>query len=64
MQAGIADRSTTIDTYRDVFGRKGTHQDNLAVFRRTGKPCFDCGAPIIKTRVGGRETFFCPQCQK
>ncbi|NVN89538.1 MAG: hypothetical protein HXX11_02945 [Desulfuromonadales bacterium] len=33
------------------------------VYARQGQPCFSCGAPIIKIRVGQRGTHFCPRCQ-
>ena len=61
---GIAKRGTTIATYRDVLGRKGHYQEELQVFRRTGKPCPRCGTPIALTRVGGRDTHYCPNCQR
>lgn len=35
-----------------------------AVHGREGEPCFVCGTPIEKTRVGGRGTYFCPRCQR
>jgi formamidopyrimidine-DNA glycosylase len=35
----------------------------VKVFRRTGKPCYTCGTPIERVKVGGRSTHFCPQCQ-
>ncbi|WP_256560249.1 zinc finger domain-containing protein [Myxococcus dinghuensis] len=28
-----------------------------------GAPCPRCGTPIAHTRVGGRNTFWCPTCQ-
>jgi formamidopyrimidine-DNA glycosylase len=34
-----------------------------AVHGREGKSCFRCGATIVKTRVAGRGTYFCPVCQ-
>jgi formamidopyrimidine-DNA glycosylase len=60
---GIAKRGTTIATYRDVLGRKGAYQNELRVFRRAGKPCPRCGTPIVVTRIGGRDTHYCPRCQ-
>lgn len=39
--------------------------DNFpAVHGREGEPCFTCGTPIVKTRVGQRGTYFCPTCQE
>lgn len=60
---GIEDRGTTFDSYRDLFGRPGGHQRNLAVFQRTGKPCPRCGTKVRRTEVGGRPTYTCPVCQ-
>lgn len=36
------------------------------VFRRTNKPCWNCGTPIRQYRQGagkGRITYYCPNCQ-
>ena len=33
------------------------------VHARQGEPCPLCGTPIVKTRVGGRGTYYCPHCQ-
>lgn len=38
----------------------------LYVYRRTGRPCCRCGAPIASTRQGSdlpRTTYWCPTCQ-
>lgn len=34
------------------------------VFGRDGQACFDCDAPIRKTRVGSRRLYYCPRCQR
>jgi formamidopyrimidine-DNA glycosylase len=49
--------------YRDAQGNKGGHQDHVAVFRQQGRPCPRCGAVIQRTRLSGRGTHYCPQCQ-
>jgi formamidopyrimidine-DNA glycosylase len=36
----------------------------VKVFRRTGKPCYVCGASIERCKVGGRGTHYCPKCQR
>ena len=33
------------------------------VHAREGEPCVVCGTTIVKTRVGGRGTYYCPHCQ-
>lgn len=64
-RAGVEHRGTTFDLYRDVLGRKGHHQDHLRVFLRAGKPCpSGCGGRVIREKVGGRPTFYCPSCQR
>ncbi|QIN80203.1 bifunctional DNA-formamidopyrimidine glycosylase/DNA-(apurinic or apyrimidinic site) lyase [Rubrobacter marinus] len=65
LRAGIEHRGTTFDLYRDVLGRKGHHQDHLRVFVRAGRPCpSGCGGRVVKEKVGGRATFYCPSCQR
>ncbi|HEU0113288.1 MAG TPA: bifunctional DNA-formamidopyrimidine glycosylase/DNA-(apurinic or apyrimidinic site) lyase [Thermomicrobiales bacterium] len=46
-----------------VHGRAYPVDGFPAVHGREGEPCFRCGAAIVKTRVGGRGTYFCPVCQ-
>ena len=38
-------------------------QEEFRVYGRAGEHCDRCGTPIEKTRVGGRGTWFCPNCQ-
>jgi SAM-dependent methyltransferase len=53
----------SVDDYLDLFGQPGKHEQNLQVFRKNGKPCPRCSSVIKKTRVGGRGTHYCPNCQ-
>lgn len=64
LEGGIEDRGTSIDDYLDLYGKPGNHAKNLNVFRNEGNPCSRCGTIILKIRVGGRGTHFCPNCQK
>jgi len=64
LEMGIARQGTTLRDYRDPEGRRGRMQDELKVYGRAGEPCPRCGAPIEKTRVAGRGTWYCPQCQE
>ena len=41
----------------------GRMQKEFKVYGRGGEPCDRCGTAIVKTRVGGRGTWFCPTCQ-
>ena len=49
--------------YVNAEGQRGQYLSFAAVFRKEGQPCPRCGATIIKTRVAGRGTHTCPQCQ-
>jgi endonuclease-8 len=47
-------------------GRPFNYRDRHWAFRRSGRPCFHCGAAIKQTRtgpLGGRLTYYCPICQ-
>ena len=64
LRAAIANGGTTFDAvYSDAEGKPGRHREQLAVYRRTGEPCLDCGAPIERIVVAQRGTHVCPRCQ-
>jgi formamidopyrimidine-DNA glycosylase len=63
LREAIEHRGTTFHTYRDLFGQKGEHQSELAVFHRQGHPCPRCGTPIERTTLASRDTHLCPTCQ-
>jgi formamidopyrimidine-DNA glycosylase len=63
LEAGIARQGATLRDYRTPDGALGRMQHEFKVYGRTGQPCPRCRAPIEKTRLGGRGTWFCPSCQ-
>lgn len=63
LQKAIANRGTTFSLYFDGENRRGEHYEELQVFDRAGQPCGTCGTEIIKRRVAGRGTHYCPRCQ-
>jgi formamidopyrimidine-DNA glycosylase len=63
LNEGLDDRGTTIDSYVDPFGNPGKHREMLRVYGRSGQGCPICGSEIEYTEVGGRRTYFCPNCQ-
>lgn len=67
LELGIANLGTSLGNHRSNYlsasGRKGSHQNQLKVFRHEGKPCPRCGEKIIKIRVAQRGTHLCPLCQ-
>lgn len=64
LKKAIDMQGSSIDTYRDSRGRKGSFQDAFQVHRRQGEPCPACRHPVEKIKLGGRGTYFCPRCQK
>lgn len=54
---------STDKNYVNAEGRRGSYLSFARVFRREGQPCPRCGTIIIKSRVAGRGTHTCPQCQ-
>lgn len=54
---------STIRTYLNSQGQKGTFQEVLNVYGRAGEACVECGAEIVKTKTGGRGTHICLNCQ-
>jgi formamidopyrimidine-DNA glycosylase len=57
-------RGTSISDWRDLFGQPGAFQHELAVYDREGHPCPRCGEIIVRRRLSGRGTWFCPSCQR
>jgi formamidopyrimidine-DNA glycosylase len=60
LERGIARQGADLG---DGVYRGGRMQKEFKVYGRENEPCDRCGTPIVKTRVGGRGTWFCPQCQ-
>jgi formamidopyrimidine-DNA glycosylase len=63
LAAGVEHRGTTVRLYRDVMDRPGEHQNYLRVFEKQGQPCPGCEGEVVREKVGGRPTHFCPACQ-
>jgi len=55
---------STDKNYINAEGKKGSYLAFSKVFRKEGQHCPRCGTIIIKTRVAGRGTHLCPNCQK
>ena len=64
LNKAIIDGGTTIRTYESSEGVHGNFQDNLLVHNRENEKCSICGSNIIKIKVNGRGTYYCPKCQK
>jgi formamidopyrimidine-DNA glycosylase len=63
LQAGIDHEGSSIESFIDPAGRRGSFQEILNVYQRTGEPCRACGTQVERVVVGGRGTHYCPRCQ-
>lgn len=63
LQEGIDHRGSTLPDrmYIDIFGNAGTQQDHFRIFMK--KSCPVCGTKVEVKSIGGRGTYFCPNCQ-
>ena len=64
LDKAIEEGGTTIRSYTSEEGVIGNFQNNLYVHQREKEKCRVCDSTIIKIKVGGRGTYFCPKCQK
>jgi len=63
LQAGIDHEGSSIESFVDPAGERGSFQEILNVYQRTGEPCRVCGTVVQRIKLGGRGTHFCPRCQ-
>jgi len=64
IKKAIENRGTTFSNYVDSKGRKGNFSRFLLVYGRRGEKCAVCGGPILRVKLAGRGTHYCPNCQK
>ncbi len=63
MSLAIEKGGSSNHTYVNAEGKRGSYMDFARVFRREGLACPRCQTIIEKSRVAGRGTHTCPQCQ-
>jgi formamidopyrimidine-DNA glycosylase len=59
----IESGGSSMRDYLDSNGRAGRFQERWQVYKHQGMPCGRCGSEILKIKVAGRGTHFCPTCQ-
>ncbi len=57
-------KGESISDFRRISGEKGGFDPLRKVYRREGEKCLRCGAIIKKIKIGGRSSYFCPNCQR
>ncbi|MFH0792122.1 MAG: bifunctional DNA-formamidopyrimidine glycosylase/DNA-(apurinic or apyrimidinic site) lyase [bacterium] len=56
--------SASDEAYIQPDTSRGLYQDYARVYQRDGQLCRKCKALIKRVVIGGRGTFYCPNCQK
>jgi formamidopyrimidine-DNA glycosylase len=64
LQISIGEGGTTFSDFRDLEGLNGNYGGQALVYRRGGKSCKKCREKIIREKICGRSTHWCPNCQK
>lgn len=52
------------ENFVNALGQEGNYQKHFLVYGREGEKCPVCGGIIQKIKLGGRGTYFCPNCQR
>jgi formamidopyrimidine-DNA glycosylase len=63
LQKSIEMGGTSIVDFISPLQKKGSFQNELKVYMRDKKDCFDCSDKITSKVLNGRNTFFCKSCQ-
>jgi formamidopyrimidine-DNA glycosylase len=63
LRLGIDRQGATLRDYATPDGGRGEMQEEFRAYGREGEPCDRCGTLLVKTRVAGRGTWYCPHCQ-
>ena len=64
LNISIGEGGTTFSDFRDLEGINGNYGGQAWVYRRSGKSCKRCGDKILREKICGRSTHWCPNCQK
>jgi formamidopyrimidine-DNA glycosylase len=64
LKKAIELKGTSIVDFLTPSGEKGSYQNELKVYFRDKKPCYNCQTAITRVSTNGRGTFFCTSCQK
>ncbi len=64
LKQSIANNGTTFSDYLDGEGNAGKNMPFLQAYGREGLPCRRCNTPLLRKKIAGRSSYFCPVCQK
>ncbi|NMG10557.1 DNA-formamidopyrimidine glycosylase [Brasilonema sp. UFV-L1] len=64
LKASIEAGGTTFSNFLNVKGVNGNYGGVAWVYNRAGEPCRVCSTAIQRTRLAGRSSHYCVQCQR
>lgn len=64
LQKSIAKGGSSISDFKQSSGESGYFQNEFSVYGRGGESCLHCKTKIKSKMILGRNTFWCPRCQK
>ena len=64
LRVAVEAGGTTLRDYTRTDGAMGEFASRLNAYGRDGEPCPRCAAPIAKTILAQRGTWFCRRCQR
>ena len=66
LNKAIKKGGSSIKDFRNTKGKKGSYQEEFAVYDRENKKCKSktCNSKITKINISNRSTFICNYCQK
>jgi len=64
LEKAICAGGTSLQDFVQADGKPGYFQQSLTVYGRSGETCLLCDNPIETARIAGRNSYFCPMCQK
>ena len=64
LKISIGEGGTTFSDFRDLEGKNGNYGGQAWVYRRGGKSCKKCSEKILREKICGRSTHWCPNCQR
>ena len=64
LKHAISCGGSTISDFVNASQKRGYFQMNFKVYGKNGHNCPTCHSIIKKIIIGGRASYYCPQCQK
>lgn len=64
LKRGLKYKGASETNFVSTLGEEGEYQKHFLIYGHEKSPCPKCGGKVSKVWLGGRGTYFCPQCQK